>query len=88
MCPHIPLKSTRILFEMLFFMPSGAELALLDALVCPNALALWGAVRSMMLVLADVRVYESGVAWWSLWAGWLWIDGWTVGCLGIDGQVG
>ena len=66
----------KMCFGCLFFMLSEAELALLDALVCPNALALWGAVRSMMLVLADVRVYESGVAWWSLWAGWLWIDGW------------
>ena len=42
----------------LIFMPSEAESALLDASICLHALALWGVVRSVMLVLADVRVCE------------------------------
>ena len=42
----------------LFSMPSEARLALLDAFVCLNALALWGAVRPMMLVFVDAGACE------------------------------
>jgi hypothetical protein len=48
----------KMCFGCLFFMLSEAELALLDAFVCPNALALWGALRPMMLVLADAGACE------------------------------
>lgn len=42
----------------LIFMPSEAESALLDASICLHALALRGVVRSVMLLLADVRACE------------------------------
>ena len=42
----------------LIFMPSEAESALLNDSICLHALALWGVVRFVMLVLAKVRACE------------------------------